>query len=140
MFPNNIHHIFWQNENNRANKKKKRKEKNMSDINQRQYERHDVALSVQALEINYSFYANNYITQNVSEGGMFIITESPLQIGEKILFQFRVSDTGELVSGVGEVAWNRRVDDGPGRPKGCGIKFENVVRGKHQLRDYLKTL
>jgi uncharacterized protein (TIGR02266 family) len=61
---------------------------------------------------------------NLSKGGIFIETETPLPVGAQIDLQFEVPGAGALqVSGV--VAWARQ-GAFDGLPDGMGIQFENL--------------
>jgi uncharacterized protein (TIGR02266 family) len=61
---------------------------------------------------------------NLSKGGIFIETQSPLPVGSQLSLQFEVPEAGALeVSGL--VAWVRQgsID---GLPDGMGIQFDNL--------------
>ena len=62
------------------------------------------------------------MTENISDGGVFVATLSPPDIGEKVKLQISVEGEGGIVvSGI--VRWLRTSEDGY---SGCGIQFENL--------------
>ena len=62
------------------------------------------------------------MTENISDGGVFVATLSPPDIGEKVKLQISVEGEGGIVvSGI--VRWLRSSEDGY---SGCGIQFENL--------------
>jgi type IV pilus assembly protein PilZ len=61
---------------------------------------------------------------NLSKGGIFLETSTPLEIGEHITLEFEVPGAGKLdVTGI--VAWVRK-DSGDGLPDGMGVQFEHL--------------
>jgi len=71
------------------------------------------------------------ITANVSETGMFIITDQPAPVGSTVLIDVRFAD-GPLVLG-GEVVWARKEQE-PGRSLGFGVRLTE------RPREYVKHL
>jgi len=62
------------------------------------------------------------MTENISDGGVFVATLSPPAIGEIVKLQISVEGEGGIVvSGI--VRWLRTSEDGY---TGCGIQFENL--------------
>src|SRR5207248_8267319 len=62
---------------------------------------------------------------NLSKGGIFIETGSPLPVGSQLSLQFEVPGAGALeVSG--SVAWVRQGALETGLPDGMGIQFDNL--------------
>ena len=51
--------------------------------------------------------------QNISANGIFIRAKDPLPVGSEINFEYRLSDTSSIMSGVGVVRFNIRIE---GRP------------------------
>lgn len=80
----------------------------------------------------FSGFISEY-SSNISPGGMFIKTRSPLQPGQTLDFAFRLGDGFELIKGRGEVVWTRDQDDGPARPAGMGLRFLELAEGSREL-------
>ena len=70
---------------------------------------------------------------NVSPGGMFIRTRTPQPPGTVLEFEFRLGDGFELIRGRGEVVWTRSEDEGPARPAGMGLRFQELSQGSKEL-------
>ncbi len=62
--------------------------------------------------------------QNISEGGLFIATETTLPVSTAISLQFRLPASQEPIVVSGRVVWT--VNGGPEQPSGMGIEFENL--------------
>jgi uncharacterized protein (TIGR02266 family) len=63
------------------------------------------------------------LTENVSEGGIFVSTLSPPAMGEDVELAIVVDD-GESVPVHGVVRWIRT--DENGNPTGCGVQFTDI--------------
>ena len=62
-------------------------------------------------------------THNISQGGTFIRTERPLEVGTELSFKIRAPELGELIL-TGVVRWTVRPDEArDDRPAGMGIAF-----------------
>ena len=61
---------------------------------------------------------------NLSKGGIFLETSTPLDVGEKVSLSFEVPGSGELVV-EGVVTWIRRGSQ-DGLPDGMGVQFERL--------------
>ena len=62
--------------------------------------------------------------QNVNEGGLFIQTEEPPEIGASIALEFRIPETEAPIQVTGRVV---RLSDGLGpEPPGMGVQFDNL--------------
>lgn len=72
-------------------------------------------------------------SSNISPGGMFLKTKTPLPLGKTLDFEFSMGDGYELIKGRGEVVWTRSEDDGPTRPAGMGIRFLELSEGSKEL-------
>lgn len=57
--------------------------------------------------------------QNISLGGMFIVTEKPRAVGAQVFFQFTVKDGGTLIEGLGRVVH--------ASAHGMGVEFVSVL-------------
>lgn len=87
----------------------------------------------------HNFYTG--LTNNISEGGLFIATQQLLDIGTQLKFPFQLPNmqTPEEVEGV--VRWVRR-DDRPeqGIPCGIGIQFTNISEQlKTHINQYIQS-
>jgi uncharacterized protein (TIGR02266 family) len=78
---------------------------------------------------------------NLSEGGLFVRTSTPLERGSRALLRFRDGDQPE-VSAAARVVWTS--GGGDGAPAGMGLQFEpmdeqaleqirRIIRGEQQL-------
>lgn len=64
---------------------------------------------------------------NVSRGGLFISTQSPLPLGTKIRVQIRIEETGDVVDVPGEVAWHNMGPDLETEARGMGVQFVRLT-------------
>ncbi|MFP5288547.1 MAG: TIGR02266 family protein, partial [Thermoanaerobaculia bacterium] len=80
----------------------------------------------------FSGFISEY-SSNISPGGMFIKTQTPLPPGQTLDFAFRLGDGFELIKGRGEVMWTRDQDEGPMRPAGMGLRFLELAEGSQEL-------
>jgi len=80
-------------------------------------------------------------TDNISKGGLFIMTERPLKQGEQFLLKLQVPDLPEPIKLNCEVSWVREQTDTEKRPPGMGIKFCKMTKKDNQvLNQYFQTL
>jgi uncharacterized protein (TIGR02266 family) len=63
---------------------------------------------------------------NISSGGMFIKSKSPLARGTLMVFDFQLQNGAPLIKGVGRVVWARKPEAAGAEPPGMGIKFIRV--------------
>ena len=63
-------------------------------------------------------------SENISEGGIFISTQSPPDIGEKIEIAISLLDGSGSVNAEGIVRWHRSMTNG--MPAGCGVQFMDL--------------
>ena len=63
-------------------------------------------------------------SENISEGGLFIATQSPPEIGEKIEVTIPLLDGTQSVCVEGIVRWHRSMTNG--MPAGCGVQFIDI--------------
>ncbi len=64
-------------------------------------------------------------TLNISNGGILIATDHPLEVGTKIALEFQLPNTTELIGAVGKVAWIGGVPSG-NRTTAVGVKFSEI--------------
>ena len=79
------------------------------------------------LEVRYArrntFFAD--YTQNISQGGLFVATESPLEVGSVFQFDMHIPGVDDPLSLRGEVRWNSQPGEDEDIPveAGMGISF-----------------
>src|SRR5689334_20851142 len=80
-----------------------------------------------SLKVKYkSATVDQFIDQfgtDVSIGGMFIKTKTPLEIGALLKLELQLSDASPVIQGIGRVCWRRMPGADPALPPGMGIKF-----------------
>jgi type IV pilus assembly protein PilZ len=62
--------------------------------------------------------------RNINEGGLFIESETPLDLDEQVQLQFRLPGVDDPLKVGGRVAWVR--EPGSEGPPGMGVEFENL--------------
>ncbi len=73
--------------------------------------------------------------RNINEGGIFVATERPLQLGTPVTLQFRIPGSEEPVVSTGRVV---RVD---GSGSGMGIEFEELEpRARDRINELVRDL
>lgn len=91
------------------------------------------------LSVNYSGFGEQCVDfiLNISRGGVFIKTDSPLEPGSRTSMQFNIPPKIRFLGRYeGEVV---RTSDEPGRPKGMFIRFINVTGEElDRLEDFLE--
>jgi len=96
------------------------------------------------LKVDYAskdIFVSNYVS-NISKGGIFIQTESPLPIRSKIQLKIFLPDTKVTIAVKGMVAWNYDIKKGSGKiSSGMGIRFVDLSpEGKAVLEEYVQQL
>ncbi len=95
-----------------------------SDSERRSFPRTSIELNVEYKKLNTFFH--DY-TRNISQGGPFIRTPKPLEVGTEFIFKLKVPELLEPLSLRGQVKWIVREDDvgrDPDKPEaGMGIQF-----------------
>ena len=87
----------------------------------RRSERIDMVVRVNYKTVDELF---SEFARNVNEGGIFVETEQPQELGSPISLQFCIPGEQEPISAEGRVM---RVSDGNGdEPPGMGIQFEQL--------------
>jgi hypothetical protein len=69
--------------------------------------------------------------------GFFIATTEVLPRGTPTRFRFILPDDFVLAEGTGVVAWARREDEGPGRPAGMALLFDQLDQDNRDIIDEL---
>jgi len=99
-------------------------------IDQRRHPRYGFQVHVTCQNVNTVFSA---ITHNVSRGGCFIQTQSPLPPGTTIWVEFSFTDIPVNLGSIqGRVAWSTPPDE---PIQGMGIAYENVPDVVGELLD-----
>lgn len=84
-----------------------------------------VPLSVEvSLESENNFFTG--LTDNISEGGVFVATHTPPERGTRVEFELVLSEDARFPI-KGEVCWTRDVAASTeGAPPGCGIRWVSI--------------
>lgn len=86
----------------------------------RKHERVDARLRCWCEGSNVTFYAR---MGNLSEGGLFLRTSTPLAAGSETMVRFETREAAEVVARA-RVIWTRQ--EGSGYPPGMGLRFEGI--------------
>ena len=74
-------------------------------------------------------------TSNLSTGGLFIETETPLLVGTELMLRFTIPGAGPIEVR-GSVAWERP-EQMEGKPPGMGVEFEHLDARHGQVIDQI---
>ena len=66
-------------------------------------------------------------TENVSEGGLFVLTDLPQPIGTHIAFALRLPEIDQTLHLSGSVCWVREVERREWSRRGFGIRFDSIA-------------
>jgi CRP-like cAMP-binding protein len=67
------------------------------------------------------------IASNLSEGGVFIRTESPLGVERRFVLKLQIEEIGEVLQIPSQVAWNRKETlDPEAKPLGMAARFYDI--------------
>lgn len=88
----------------------------------RAFERIDIEVEVNLRNENTFFTG---FSENISEGGLFVATEAPWDIGESIEISLRIMGA-EATPLVGVVRWVRSGGTSGGLPAGMGVQFVDM--------------
>jgi uncharacterized protein (TIGR02266 family) len=101
----------------------------------RRHARHDVELEV-TMESESNFYMG--LTENLSEGGIFIATHVLKPMGTSMAVVFKLPDVTEPVKLVGTVRWVREYSETSDTSPGMGVRFEQLTdEQSEQIRRFL---
>jgi uncharacterized protein (TIGR02266 family) len=101
----------------------------------RRHARHDVELEV-TMESESNFYLG--LTENLSEGGIFIATHVLKPMGTSMAVVFKLPDVTEPVKLVGTVRWVREYSETSDTSPGMGVRFEQLTdEQSNQIRRFL---
>lgn len=91
----------------------------------RRYPRVSLSLLIQYRFDTLEDFLAEYST-NISEGGMFVRTDEPRDVGTLLYLQFYLRDGAKLIEGLGRVVQVTALDPSdPNRSYGMGIEFVN---------------
>ena len=93
------------------------------------------------LEIEVLFEGKKQISQsrNISLGGLYLESASPLTIGATVQLRFHLPTQPEPVEVAGDVRWVVK-QDGPGEKSGVGIRFQGLrARDVWALNRYFQS-
>ncbi len=103
----------------------------------RNHERHDVELEV-SLESESNFYLG--LTENLSEGGLFIATHVLKPMGSRVEVSFKLPHVAEAIKAVGVVRWIRQYSETSDTSPGMGVRFEAISPEQvEQIRHFLSA-
>ena len=101
----------------------------------RAHARYDVELEV-SLASETNFYLG--LTENLSEGGLFIATHVVKPMGTKIEVSFKLPHVAEPIKVVGIVRWIREYSESSDTSPGIGVRFEEIAPAHvEQIRQFL---
>jgi len=89
----------------------------------RKHPRTPVILKVDYRDVDTFFTS---FAENLSEGGMFISTNRPLDPGTTLFVEFLLPDSSVTVKTRAEVTWSRKSPKSAEKKRGMGIKFEEL--------------
>jgi type IV pilus assembly protein PilZ len=90
-------------------------------VERRLYPRAAVTVRVDYSTVDAMF---SEFTRNINEGGLFIETETPLELDEQVQLQFRLPGIDDPLKVNGRVAWISEA--GADETPGMGIEFESL--------------
>lgn len=108
-----------------------------NDKNLRQHPRKGYKLKL-GLNTTHNFYTG--FTGNISEGGLFIATEAPLEIGRTISLRFTLPNSALEIQVDGEVRWVKdSFAAGANSLPGMGIRFINLdAKSRKLIEDFVE--
>src|SRR5687767_7656127 len=100
----------------------------------RKHKRAPVSLKVRFKSATVDEFIEQY-AKDISRGGIFIKSKTPMAIGTLLKFEFQLKDESRLIHGVGRVVWKREQDEANGddSPPGMGIKFIKMDPESRQI-------
>lgn len=102
------------------------------EIERRRSERADYVVRVDYKTVDELF---SEFARNINEGGLFVETETPPEVGSLVALQFRIPGSAEPIQVMGRVV--RTSEGSRDEPLGMGIEFENL---DGQSRDLINEL
>ncbi len=85
-------------------------------------------------EVSYMFGSEcfNETILNISQGGIFIKTDNPLQMDDNIEIKFTLPNIDRALKVMGQVKWIKRVENEEG-PPGMGLQFTSIGEEENKL-------
>jgi len=103
----------------------------------RQHQRHNVELEV-TMESETNFYMG--LTENLSEGGLFIATHVLKPLGTQIEVSFKLPGAPESIKVTGTVRWLREYSPTSDTSPGMGVRFEQIDQQQvEHIRNFLSA-
>ncbi|MCS6800168.1 MAG: TIGR02266 family protein, partial [Myxococcota bacterium] len=104
----------------------------------RKDKRAPVALKVRFKSATVDEFIEQY-SKDISRGGMFIKSRSPMSVGTLLKFELLLKDETRIIHGVGRVVWKREASESTGedQPPGMGIKFIKMDPASRALVDQI---
>jgi uncharacterized protein (TIGR02266 family) len=92
-----------------------------------------------ALEVRYASACAFLVayTTNLSKGGLFLETPTPLPVGSEIELTINAPHAPEPMVVQGRVAWVRDQSDPEGHPVGMGVQFEQIEQRYGAVIDHI---
>ena len=91
------------------------------------------------VEVQFEGKKQTSRTQNISLGGLYLESASPLPIGITVQLRFQLPTQPEPVEVAGDVRWVVK-KDGPGDQSGVGIRFQGLrARDVWALNRYFQS-
>jgi uncharacterized protein (TIGR02266 family) len=104
----------------------------------RAHPRHDINDLEVTLESESNFFLG--LTENLSEGGLFIATHLVKPLGTRIEVSFSLPNVPEPIKAIGTVRWVRVYSETSDTGPGMGLRFEDIQPQQvAQIRDFLAT-
>jgi uncharacterized protein (TIGR02266 family) len=98
--------------------------------------RQPISLEIRFKSATLTDFIERY-SRDISRGGIFIKTKSPMPSGTLIKFDIGLQNSESIIQGVGRVVWRRLEDAGDESPAGMGIKF---IKLDSKSRENLDTI
>lgn len=87
----------------------------------RRFDRVEATVRVDYASVDELF---SEFTRDINEGGLFIETSNPLDLGGRVSLQFALPDSDETIRARGTVMWVQ--PGGADQPAGMGVEFDDL--------------
>jgi uncharacterized protein (TIGR02266 family) len=105
----------------------------VSTASTRHQKRAPVTLKIKFKSSTLEQFVERY-SVDISQGGIFIRTKSPLEVGTPLRFEFQLKDASPLITGEGTVVWTREHDpQRSGLAPGMGVRFDRLPSESQQI-------
>jgi len=102
------------------------------DVERRRSDRVELLVRVDYKTVDELF---SEFARNINEGGVFVETDNPPEVGSSVALQFQIPGSNEPIQVMGRVV--RLSTDDPSEGPGMGIEFEDL---NSQSRDLINDL